>query len=46
VSIRVSPLERIRAEIDECFSSERDLGDVLEEVARLGVADEHEIPHA
>jgi putative transposase len=37
VSIGVSPLERIRAEIDECFSSERDLGDVLEEVARLGV---------
>jgi transposase-like protein len=37
VSTRVSPLERIRAEIDECFSSERDLGDVLEEVARLGV---------
>jgi putative transposase len=37
VSIRVSPLERIRAEIDECFSSDRDLGDVLEEVARFGV---------
>jgi putative transposase len=37
VSIRVSPIERVRAEIDECFSSERELGDVLEEVARLGV---------
>jgi putative transposase len=37
VSTRVSPLERVRAEIDECFSSDRDLGDVLEEVARLGV---------
>jgi transposase-like protein len=37
VSTRVSPLERIRAEIDELFSSDRDLGDVLEEVARLGV---------
>jgi len=37
VSERVSPLERVRAEIDDCFSSDRDLGDVLEEVARLGV---------
>jgi putative transposase len=37
VSTRVSPLDRIRAGIDECFSSERELGDVLEEVARLGV---------
>jgi transposase-like protein len=37
VSTRVSPLERIRADIDELFASERDLGDVLEEVARLGV---------
>jgi putative transposase len=37
VPLRVSPLERIRAEIDECFSSERDLADVLEEVARLGI---------
>lgn len=37
MSERVSPLERVRAEIDDCFSSDRDLGDVLEEVARLGV---------
>ena len=37
MSIRVSPIERIRAEIDDLFSSERELGDVLEEVARLGV---------
>jgi putative transposase len=37
VSTRVSPLERIRADIDDLFASERDLGDVLEEVARLGV---------
>jgi putative transposase len=37
VSIRVSPLERIRADIDDLFASGRDLGDVLEEVARLGV---------
>jgi putative transposase len=37
VSTRVSPLERIRADIDDLFASERDLGEVLEEVARLGV---------
>jgi transposase-like protein len=37
VSIRVSPLERIRAEIDELFDSDRDLAEVLEEVAQLGV---------
>ena len=37
MSTRVSPLERIRAEIDELFGSDRDLVDVLEEVARLGV---------
>lgn len=37
MSTRVSPVERIRAEIDALFASERDLGDVLEEVARLGV---------
>jgi putative transposase len=37
VSTRVSPLERVRAEIDDLFGSERDLGEVLEEVARLGV---------
>jgi len=32
---RVSPTERIRAEIDELFSSERDLSEVLEEVGRV-----------
>jgi len=37
VSTRVSPIERIRAEIDGLFGSERGLGEVLEEVARLGV---------
>jgi len=37
VSIRVSPTERIRADIDQLFASDRDLGDVLEDVARLGV---------
>jgi transposase-like protein len=37
VSTRVSPLERIRAEIDDLFASDRDLADVLEEVGRLGV---------
>ena len=37
MSTRVSPIERIRAAIDDLFGSERELGDVLEEVARLGV---------
>jgi transposase-like protein len=37
VSVRVSPAERIRADIDELFASDRDLAEVLEEVARLGV---------
>ncbi len=37
MSVRVSPIERVRAEIDELFGSERELGEVLEEVARLGV---------
>ncbi len=37
MSTRVSPTERVRAEIDELFASEKDLGDVLEDVARLGV---------
>ncbi len=34
---RVSPIERVRAEIDQLFSSDQDLGDILEEVARLGL---------
>lgn len=37
MSTKVSPLERIRADIDELFASDRDLGEVLEEVARVGV---------
>ena len=37
MSTRVSPVERVRADIDELFASQRELGDVLEEVARLGV---------
>lgn len=37
MSTRVSPLERIRADIDELFASDRDLAEVLEDVARLGV---------
>ena len=34
---RVSPVERIRAQIDELFASKQDLGQVLEQVARLSV---------
>ena len=34
---RVSPVERVRAEIDELFASEQELGQVLEQVARLSV---------
>ena len=34
---RVSPVEQIRAEIDELFASEQELGQVLEQVARLSV---------
>jgi hypothetical protein len=37
VPARVSPAERVRAQIDELFASEQDLGQVLEEVARLSV---------
>ncbi len=37
MSTRVSPIDRIRAEIDDLFGSERELGEVLEEVTRLGV---------
>ncbi len=32
-----TPPERIRVDIDDLFASERDLGDVLEEVASVGV---------
>ncbi len=37
MSKRVSAIARVRSQIDELFSSERELGSVLEEVARLGV---------
>ena len=37
VALRVSPSERVRAEIDALFSSDRDLASVLEEVGRLTV---------
>jgi putative transposase len=37
VSKRVSPTERVRAEIDALFASERDLASILEDVARLTV---------
>ena len=33
----VSPVGRIRAEIDQLFSSDRDLALILEDVARLSV---------
>jgi transposase-like protein len=36
VSLRVSPTERLRAEIDEVFASAGDLSDAVELVARLG----------
>jgi putative transposase len=36
VTTRVSPTDRIRAEIDALFATDRDLGEVVEEVARLG----------
>ena len=37
LSRRVSPTERVRGQVDELFSSGRELGHILEEVARLGV---------
>ena len=33
---RVSPTDQIRAEIDALFDGSRDLGEVIEDVARLG----------
>src|SRR5947199_10071957 len=36
VSVRVSPTEKMRAEIDALFGGERELGEVIEDVARLG----------
>jgi putative transposase len=37
VAGRVSPVERIRAEIHQLFHSDRDLALILEDVARLSV---------
>jgi putative transposase len=37
VSKRVSPTARLRADIDELFSSDRELSSILEDVARLSV---------
>ena len=36
MSVRVSPADRIRAEIDALFAADRDLVGILEDVARLG----------
>lgn len=36
MSARPFPVERICAQIDELFASDRDLDDALEDVARLG----------
>ncbi|MGH3431252.1 MAG: IS256 family transposase [Thermocrispum sp.] len=36
MSVRVSPTEKIRAEIDALMGGERDLAEVLEDVGRLG----------
>jgi putative transposase len=36
VSARVSPTDRVRAQIDALFASDRELSEILEEVARLG----------
>src|SRR5664280_2071929 len=36
VSARVSPTDRIRGEIDALFDGQRDLSEIIEDVARLG----------
>src|SRR6202165_3608445 len=36
VSVRVSPTEKIRGEIDALFDGSRDLSEIIEDVARLG----------
>jgi putative transposase len=36
VPARVSPTDRVRAKIDDLFASDRELPEILEEVARLG----------
>lgn len=37
MSTRVSPFGRIRADINDLFNSEREVGGVLEDVAHLAV---------
>jgi len=37
VSARLSPIERVRAEIDELFATDQPLGEILEQVARASV---------
>jgi putative transposase len=37
VTKRVSPMDRVRADIDQLFASERPLTEILEDVGRLGV---------
>ena len=37
MSKRVSPTARLRADIDELFSSDRELSSILEDVPRLSV---------
>jgi hypothetical protein len=36
MATRVSPIERIRADVDDLFATEGDLSETLEKVARLG----------
>jgi putative transposase len=36
VSARVSPSDRIRGEIDALFDGSREIGEIIEDVARLG----------
>ena len=36
MSARVSPPDRIRGEIDALFDAQRDLSEIIEDVARLG----------
>jgi putative transposase len=37
VSARLSPVERIRAEIDDLFTTDQPLGEILEHVAKASV---------
>ena len=36
MSVRVSPTEKIRGEIDALFDGSRELSEIIEDVARLG----------